>query len=222
MTNPRLPLQGSDDQAQWQDLCHTKLSAVTVLVTRATNMHRKAQSCCPLRPRKRPQKTGISIAFFANVRPQPGPEPRTVTNHRTNSNLGPQGRKAPNLRATPPPGPAREAPSGSCWRRRQIACPPCQAATTRRSTGCRPRRRRAGKGERRCRASSRHGGPTVEHRPAHQRTSQVAERRSLDREAPRRDRRGRGERRQWWRRAGDSEGAIGRLLEGGNDVLSVG
>ena len=51
----------------------------------------------------------------------------------------------------PPPGPVRAAPSGSRRRQRRVACPPCRAAPT--LAGCRSpraRRRRAGRGERRC------------------------------------------------------------------------
>ena len=66
-------------------------------------------------------------------------------------------------------------------------------------------------------------GPPVEHRPAHQRGTQVAGRRRIDREGCRRDRRGRagvaGERQRGRRRAGKR--AAGRLLEGG-DGLAVG
>ena len=56
----------------------------------------------------------------------------------------------------PPPGPEREAPSGSRTMRRRAACPPCRAAPT--STGCRPppaSRRRAGRSGRRLRDASR-------------------------------------------------------------------
>ena len=51
MTNLRVPLQPSDDRAQWQNPCDTKRLS-PLLVTWDINIHRKVKSCCPPRPWK--------------------------------------------------------------------------------------------------------------------------------------------------------------------------
>ena len=112
MMNPRVPLQRSDDRAQWPNsesmryAVTRRLSSLLVSRFRATNLN---MHCCPLRPRKRPQGQASAQHSMRMSRPRAGScdEPPTKLKRRVR---GP-GVEGPGPH--PPPGPAIEAPSRS-------------------------------------------------------------------------------------------------------------